>query len=112
MENMNWIAVVVALLGAGGIGAAIREVIGAVSLARKGVSGREQQRRNDIVTQRDTAIAEADAADRRADAERELRIQWREYAAHLRLQLIRAGEKPTDWPEENTEPTRKKENPS
>lgn len=109
MENINWIAILVALLGAGGIGAAVREVIGAVSLARKGVSGREQQRRNDIVAQRDAALAAADESDRRADAERELRIKWREYAAHLRLQLIRAGEKPTDWPEENTEPTRKKE---
>lgn len=111
MENMNWIALLVAFLGAGGIGAAIREVIGAVSLARKGVSGREQKRRYDIVAQRDTAIAEAAEADLRADAERELRIQWREYAAHLRLQLIRVGEKPDDWPEENTEPTRKEITP-
>lgn len=111
MENVNWIAVLVALLGAGGLGAAVREVLGAISLARKGISGREQQRRDDIVAQRDRAIADAEAADARADRERELRIIWRERAALFRLEVIRAGQTPSDWPEENTEPTSKKETP-
>lgn len=109
MDDINWVALIVAILGAGGIGAALREIAGIITLARKGVSGREQQRRNDIVAQRDAAIAEAAEADRRADAERQLRIHWHEYAAQLRMRLIFAGQEPGDWPEDATEPIRKKE---
>ncbi len=110
----NWVPLLVAVLGAGGIGAAIREIIGVIALARKGVSGKEQKRRDDIIAQRDYAIAqmeaarrEADQADQRADEERDERIRWREYAAQLRMRLIFAGSEPGDWPTETTEPTRK-----
>ncbi|NLP82577.1 hypothetical protein HF576_01825 [Microbacterium sp. CFH 90308] len=109
--ELNWIAVLVAVLGAGGIGAAIREIASVVSLARKGVSGKEDKRREDIIAQRDHALAlqaEAEAgeraADARADRERDRRIAWQEHAAHLRYQLRSLGVEPGRHPSiEDTE---------
>ena len=101
----NWVAVLVGLLGAGGIGAAIREIVGVVTLARKGVSGREDRRKSDIIAQRDHAFAmqaEAEAAERaaddRADRERDERLHWQEVAARLRRQIIETGGDPGPWP--------------
>lgn len=101
----NWIAVLVAVLGAGGIGAAIREIVGVVTLARNGVSGREDKRRVDIIVQRDHALklqAEAEAGERkaeaRADREAEQRRHWQEVAARLRRQIIELGADPGPWP--------------
>lgn len=101
----NWVAIVVALLGAGGIGAAIRELVGVVTLARNGVSGREDKRRVDIIAQRDHALAlqaEAEAgeraADTRANEQSELRLRWQEEAARLRRQVIELGGDPGPWP--------------
>lgn len=108
--EMNWIAVIVALLGAGGIGAAVREIVGVVTLARKGVSGREDQRRADIIAQRDHALtlqAEAEAgervADARADREAEQRRHWQEEAARLRRRMIERGDDPGPWPNFDTQ---------
>lgn len=101
----NWVAVLVAVLGAGGIGAAIREIANVVTLSRQGVSGKEDKRRVDIVAQRDHALAmqaEAEAgeraADARADLEAEQRRHWQEVAARLRRQLIELGADPGPWP--------------
>lgn len=101
----NWVAILVGLLGAGGIGAAVREIVGVVTLARNGVSGREDRRKSDIVAQRDHALAmqaEAEAAERaadaRADSEAEQRRHWQEVAARLRRRLIEHGEDPGPWP--------------
>lgn len=101
----NWVAILVGLLGAGGIGAAVREIVGVVTLARKGVSGREDQRRSDIIAQRDHALvmqAEAEAAERaaddRADREAEQRRHWQEVAARLRRTIIETGGDPGPWP--------------
>lgn len=113
MADFNWIAVLVAVLGAGGIGAAIREIASVFSLARKGVSGREDKRRDDIIQQRDHALAmqaEAEAgeraADARADNERTRRIAWQEHSAQLRWQLITNGIEPGPTPNDNTDPGR------
>ncbi|MGQ7313361.1 hypothetical protein ACUOFU_16770 [Microbacterium arabinogalactanolyticum] len=101
----NWVAILVGLLGAGGVGAAVREIVGVVTLARKGVSGREDKRKTDIVAQRDHAIAmqaEAEAAERaaddRADLEAEERRHWQEVAARMRRIIIESGGDPGPWP--------------
>lgn len=62
MDNFNWVALVVAVVGGGGVGVAIREVVSVVTLARQGVSGKEDRRRADIVSQRDWALSERDKA--------------------------------------------------
>lgn len=121
MADLNWIATLGGVLFAGGIGATIREIVGVVTLARKGVSGKEQKRRDDIVAQRDYALAqmkaaqdEADQHEARADAEARVRRRWQEEAAKLRRLAIEEGRDPGPWPDidETTEPIRKKENPS
>lgn len=101
MEEFNWVALVVTLVGGGGIGVAIREIVGVVTLARQGVSGKEDKRRSDIVAQRDHALkmqAEAEAgeraADLRADREAEHRRLWQEEASRLRLIIIDLGHDP------------------
>ena len=108
MQDFNWVALVVAIVGGGGIGVAVREVISVVTLARQGVSGKEDKRKSDIVAARDHALAmqakaeaEADAADARADAEAAARREWQEYAARLRLQLIALGADPLPFPTVN-----------
>lgn len=120
MADMNWIATLVGVLFAGGIGATIREIVGVVTLARKGVSGKEQKRRDDIVAQRDYAVAqmkeaqaEADAHEARADAEAAARRQWQEHVARLRRKSIERGDDPGPWPDidDSTDPIRKKETP-
>lgn len=103
--ELNWVAIIVAVLGAGGVGAAIREIASVVSLARKGVSGKEDKRRVDIIAQRDHALtmqAEAEVAERvadaRADRERAERLHWQEVAARLRRLIIEQGGDPGPWP--------------
>lgn len=107
MPELNWVALLVAIVGAGGIGAAIREIASVISLARKGVSGKEDKRRDDIIAQRDHALAlqaEAErgerAADARADRERERRIRWQELAARQQRLLILNGLEPYPVPED------------
>lgn len=116
MADLNWIAVLVAFLGAGGIGAAIREVASVMNLARKGVSGKEDRRRDDLVAQRDYALArmnEAEAGERAADvrADREARARrfWQDRAARLHQTVILTGGDPGPWPEidDTTDPPRK-----
>jgi hypothetical protein len=113
--DLNWVAVLVAVLGAGGIGAAVREIASVVSLARKGVSGKEDKRRDDIIAQRDHALLrmeEAEAGERaaedRADLERERRRRWQEEAARLRRNIIHNGGEPGPWPDidDTTDPVR------
>lgn len=105
MEDTNWVAVIVGLLSAGGIGAGVREIVNVFTLARKGVSGREDKRRSDIIAQRDHALkmqadAEASekAADERADREADQRRHWQEVAARLRRLIIETGGDPGPWP--------------
>ena len=99
--DLNWVAILVAVLGAGGIGAAVREIASAISLARKGVSGKEDKRRVDIIAQRDHALkmqAEAEAGERAADARADREATWRrnlqEEVARLRRTIIMLGQDP------------------
>lgn len=103
--ELNWVAIIVAVLGAGGIGAAVREIASVISLAKKGVSGKEDKRRIDIIAQRDHALAmqsEAEAgeraADSRADLEAAMRRFWEEHHARLRIIIISLGADPGPWP--------------
>lgn len=118
MADMNWIATLVGVIFAGGIGATIREIVGVITLARKGVSGKEQKRRDDIVAQRDFALAqmkeaqaEADANELRADLEAAARRRWQEEVAKLRRLAIEHGRDPGPWPDidDTTDPIHKKE---
>lgn len=99
--DLNWVAITVAILGSAGLGGIITSVINGVSMARKGIAGREDERRLDIVVQRDLAWARVEqaeraesAADKRADLERISRIKWQEAAVRLRFQLLAAGLEP------------------
>lgn len=105
MDNFNWVALLVAVVGGGGVGVAVREIVGVVTLARQGVSGKEDRRRSDIVAQRDHALqlqADAEAGERAADARADLeavhRRFWQEVAARLRLVIITNGGDPGPMP--------------
>ena len=103
----SWIGPITALGGLGAIALFARELVNIFGLLRKGVAARESKRRHDIVAQRDKAIAERDAAYRRAaaaearvDRERENRRLLSEYAARLLRQLLIAGvEAFAPWPD-------------
>lgn len=110
MDGFNWVALVVAVVGGGGVGVAVREIVGVVTLARQGVSGKEDKRKSDIIAARDHAIAmqakaeaAADASDARADREAEHRRFWQEVAAVLRLKIITGGGDPGPQPVFNPE---------
>lgn len=99
MENVNLVTIIVAVLGAGGIGAFAREIADIVSKVRRGVSTRETNRKNDIIGQRDAALKRADEERDRADDERRRRIAWQEYAGILAFRLRMAGISPDALPD-------------
>lgn len=120
MESFNWIGLITALGGLGAAALFTRELVNIVSLLRKGVAAKENRRRSDIIAQRDAALAERDAAIRRAaeaqarvDQELENRRILQAFAARLERQLIIAGTDPHPWPDidETTDPARPKETP-
>lgn len=99
--DLDVVALLVVLLGSAGVGGVVSSVVNAIMMARRGVSGKEDKRKLDIIRQRDEAwlrAAEAEAAELaanvREDAERDLRIMWQEHAVRMRLQLIAAGLEP------------------
>lgn len=105
MADVNIVAIIVALLGSGGLAAVITSIKSSVTMHKQGVAGKEDDRREDIMKQRDDALAHArmaEAAERseeaRADAEREQRISWQEESARLRLKLIQEGHDPGPRP--------------
>jgi hypothetical protein len=83
--------VIVAVLGAGGAGAFLREIVSGVLKVVGGVSARESKRKVDIVQQRDEALARASAADMRADGEADKRRLVQENEARLRRLCIVNG---------------------
>lgn len=106
MGDVPLVALLVAVLGSGGVTAVVTTIISSIGKARSGVATREDQRKTDIVRARDDAIREAAAADARADRERVRRIIFTEHAARQRMKLINAGLEPDAWPEETTEDPR------
>lgn len=84
LDDVNLVALIVAVLGAGGIGATTREIVSALSKVFTGMSGREEARKNDIIEQRDLAIWER-------DIERRNRRLLEESLAEARRAQIEAG---------------------
>ncbi|MEV8269161.1 hypothetical protein AB0P19_02365 [Microbacterium oleivorans] len=98
-DDINFVAILVACLGTGGLGLFAREIADIVSKVRRGVSTRETNRRNDIIGQRDAALARAADQEKRADHEREKRIAWQEHAGRLTFQLRVNGVHPDPLPD-------------
>jgi len=101
MGDANLVAVLVAILGSGGLTAVVTSIINSIRAAKRGVAVREDNRKEDIVKARNEAIKAADEADRVADEERARRIRWMEHAARQRVRLINAGIEPDPWPDDN-----------
>ena len=97
------VALLVAVLGTGGLTAVVTTIITSIRAARRGVAVREDKRTADIVKARDHAEALAELAERQADAERMERIRWQEHAARQRMRLINSGLEPDPWPDTNKE---------
>lgn len=108
MKNVDP-ALIIAILGAGGLGAFFKDIIEGLWKLRRGVSARETKRRIDVVQQRDEAIERAEYERDRADrAERNVGA-LREYATSLRIALLEKHVPKGDieaWPDlERTMPT-------
>lgn len=93
LQDVNLVAVIVAVLGAGGLGAFVRELADIISKVRRGVSTKETNRKNDIIAMRDAAV-------KAAEEERSRRIAIQEYAGTLRWQLRENGITPTALPDD------------
>jgi hypothetical protein len=100
-DNINLVALVVAFLGAGGIGVFFREIVSIVTLIKNGVSAKESKRKNDLVAQRDHEFARAERAIVERDMEARNRRRLEEYSAYLRRALveIRAEHSIREWPD-------------
>lgn len=98
MEDFSLTTVLVAVLGAGGLGVFVREIFAGLAKMRSGVSARENDRRTDLVKRAERAERAEVAATERA--ERETRNRWsvEEYAMRLRRSLIERGIDPPDMP--------------
>lgn len=98
MQDINLVALLVAVIGAGGVGAAIREIVSVITKVRDGVAAKESTRKHDLVTQRDKALERAAAAERDRDGQARKRRITEEYASQLRRILIELGVDPPTWP--------------
>lgn len=98
MEDFSLTTVLVAVLGAGGLGVFVREIFAGLAKMRNGVSARENDRRSDLVARAERAERAELAATERA--ERETRNRWaiEEYAMRLRRLLIERGIEPPGEP--------------
>lgn len=89
--DINATTVIVAALGAGGLGAILREILtGAAKIAR-GVSLKESSRKVDLVTERDDALRRARHLSNERDREERNRRRVENYAAHLTRIIILEG---------------------
>lgn len=95
---MDWVPIVAAVIGAGGVGAMFREILASIGKLLSGMSARESHRKIDIVQQRDAAIAREAKAWSLVDAEAAKRRTAQEYGARLRRQLIENGINPEPEP--------------
>ena len=98
-ESISPVALIVALIGAGGVGAFFRDTLNVFLKLRDGVSAREKNRKVDIVQQRDQALQREQIAWKERDAEATKRRRLEEYASKLRRALIEQGLEPHPWPE-------------
>jgi hypothetical protein len=100
-DNINLVALVVAFLGAGGIGVFFREIVSIITLIKNGVSAKESKRKNDLVAQRDREFARAEDAIAERDMEARNRRRLEEYSTRLRRALIEADAEKSiqPWPD-------------
>lgn len=96
--TIDLVPLITGLLVAIGGGAGIGKAIESILKLRSGMSARENQRKLDIVQQRDAAIARETRAWKLVDSEAEKRRQAQEYASRLRRQIIEAGGEPDAEP--------------
>jgi len=97
-ENVSPVALIVAAIGAGGLGVFFRDLVDVFLKLRDGLSAREKNRKVDIIQQRDEALKRERIAWTERDAEATKRRQLQEHASLLRRQLIEAGITPPDYP--------------
>ena len=97
------VALVVALIGTGGAGLFVREIVDVFCKLVLGISAKESKRKLDLVQRAEDAEDRADLADARADVAVQNQGVLREYAQGLRVELIEAGchtrESLAPWPE-------------
>lgn len=84
MNDDNLVPLVIALVGATGLGGLVREVFTIVNKIRSGMSAKERDRKRDLVSERDYEYE-------RADAEARNRRRLEEYAAKLRRTIVEAN---------------------
>jgi hypothetical protein len=80
----NPAAILIAILGSGGLGLFIRELATLLKQRKAGVSAREATRKRDLVIERDYEFG-------RAEVESRNRRRLEEYASKLRVLLIEKG---------------------
>ncbi|BAU32445.1 hypothetical protein [Microcella alkaliphila] len=97
-ENVSPVALIVAAIGAGGLGVFFRDLVDVFLKLRDGLSAREKNRKIDIVQQRDQALKREQIAWQERDVEAAKRRRMEEHASELRRQLIEAGITPPDYP--------------
>lgn len=99
-EGVNFVTLVVAVLGAGGIGAVIREVFSGISKLSSGVALRESKRKVDIITERDrAALGEKRAILRAEIAERNVQTLKDSLSDTRRILMEENGKKLLELPE-------------
>lgn len=97
-SHVDVVTIIVAVVGAGGLGAFFRELISGISKISRGVSAKESKRKVDIVSQRDEALRREEFWRHKADASDRNRRKSDEYAAQMRLALINNGVTIQDLP--------------
>lgn len=105
---MDGAQLLVAILGAGGGGAAILALVNGIIKWLSGSATRERDKNTDLVSQRRKAIQEREDAERDRDAADMRRRKIQEYNSILRRQLIEAGLEPELPPEEDATTTQEK----
>ena len=97
-ESISPVALIVAAIGAGGIGVFFRDVVDVFLKLRDGLSAREKNRKGDILQQRDAALIREEIAWEQRDVESAKRRRMEEHASELRRFAIEAGIKPPPYP--------------
>ena len=97
-ENVSPVALIVAAIGAGGIGVFFRDVVDVFLKLRDGLSAREKNRKSDILQQRDAALRREELAWQQRDVESAKRRRMEEHASELRRLAIEAGITPPPYP--------------
>lgn len=88
---------VVAVLSAGGVGAALLALVNGIIKWLSGASGRERAKNTELATQRINAIKERDESNLERDEADKQRRRWEEIAHKYKLQLHAHGIQPGEY---------------